>query len=161
MSLVARHLEAEGLPTVILASARDITASAFPPRAVFLNYPLGNTAGRPFDPENQRAVVGAALDLLERVGMAAATPRVVEVALERGCALSETGRLTFPRGLVEDMLAHAAKSFTVHGRDPTFDFEARNGKISFCTGGATTGLGAVGRGAAGTARAGRSTDDAG
>lgn len=65
MSLVARHLEAEGIPTVILACARDITASAFPPRAVFTPYPLGNPAGRPFDPENQRAVVGAALELLE------------------------------------------------------------------------------------------------
>ncbi len=65
MSLVARHLEAEGIPTVILACARDITASAFPPRAVFSNYPLGNPAGRPHDPENQRAVLGAALDLLE------------------------------------------------------------------------------------------------
>ena len=65
MSLVARHLEAEGIPTVILACARDITASAFPPRAVFCNYPLGNPAGRPFDPENQRAVIGAALELLE------------------------------------------------------------------------------------------------
>ena len=65
MSLVARHLEAEGIPTVILACARDITAGAFPPRAVFLNYPLGNPAGRPFDPENQRAVPGTALDLLK------------------------------------------------------------------------------------------------
>jgi D-proline reductase (dithiol) PrdB len=49
-----------------MACARDITASAFPPRAVFSNYPLGNPAGRPFDPENQRAVIGAALELLER-----------------------------------------------------------------------------------------------
>ena len=65
MSLVARHLEAEGIPTVILACARDITASAFPPRAVFLNYPLGNPAGRPHDPSNQRAVLEAALHLLE------------------------------------------------------------------------------------------------
>ena len=66
VSLVARHLEAEGIPTVIMACARDITASAYPPRAVFSNYPLGNPAGRPFDPENQRAVIGAALDLLEQ-----------------------------------------------------------------------------------------------
>ncbi len=51
---------------MILACARDITASAFPPRAVFSNVPLGNPAGRPFDPENQRAVLGAALHLLEQ-----------------------------------------------------------------------------------------------
>ena len=65
MSLVARHLEANGIPTVMLASARDITQSAFPPRAVFVNYPLGNTAGRPFDPANQRAIVSQAFDVLE------------------------------------------------------------------------------------------------
>lgn len=65
MTLVARHLEAHGIPTVMLISARDIAARAYPPRAVFVDYPLGNTAGRPFDPANQRAVVLAALETLE------------------------------------------------------------------------------------------------
>ncbi len=65
MSLVARYLEANGIPTVGLSCARDITASAFPPRAVFLNFPLGNTCGRPFDPENQREVLLTALEVLE------------------------------------------------------------------------------------------------
>jgi hypothetical protein len=65
VGLVARHLEAAGIPTVIMACARDITAGAYPPRAVFSHFPLGNPAGRPFDPENQRAVIGAALALLE------------------------------------------------------------------------------------------------
>ncbi len=65
MSLVARHLEANGIPTVVLCCARDITASAFPPRAVFVNYPLGNTCGRPNDPENQREVLAFALRVLE------------------------------------------------------------------------------------------------
>ena len=66
MSLVARYLEANGIPTVMLCSALDITASAFPPRAVFVNYPLGNTAGRPFDAENQREILKEALRVLER-----------------------------------------------------------------------------------------------
>jgi hypothetical protein len=77
VSLVARHLEANGIPTVMLASARDITASAFPPRALFVNYPLGNTAGRPFDPANQRAIVSQTLDVLEtatRPGVIVDTP---------------------------------------------------------------------------------------
>ncbi|MCZ6531946.1 MAG: hypothetical protein O7A08_03155 [SAR324 cluster bacterium] len=64
MSLAARYLEANGIPTVLLCSARDITASAFPPRALFVNYPLGNTAGKPFDVENQREILMAALRLL-------------------------------------------------------------------------------------------------
>lgn len=61
VSLVARHLEENGLPTLAMCSARDILAAANPPRAVFLNYPLGNTTGRPDDPENQRQVLRDAL----------------------------------------------------------------------------------------------------
>ena len=65
MSLVARYLEADGIPTVVLSSARDITASAYPPRALFVNYPLGNTCGKPHDAENQREILTRALRLLE------------------------------------------------------------------------------------------------
>ena len=65
MSLVARVLEAGGISTVTYTNARDIAASAGNPRQVFLNYPLGNSAGRPNDPENQRSVLRAGLKLLE------------------------------------------------------------------------------------------------
>ena len=34
-------------PTIILGSARDITQAGRPPRMVFLDYPLGHSAGRP------------------------------------------------------------------------------------------------------------------
>ncbi len=61
MCLIARHFEINGLPTIILGSALDILESGRPPRAKFLDYPLGFESGRPFDPENQLAVVGAAL----------------------------------------------------------------------------------------------------
>lgn len=65
MSLVARVLEEGGISTVTYTNARDIAASAGNPRQVFLNYPLGNPAGRPHDPENQRSVLRAGLKLLE------------------------------------------------------------------------------------------------
>lgn len=65
MSLVARVLEAGGISTVTYTNARDIAAGAGNPRQVFLNYPLGNPAGRPHDPENQRTVLRAGLNLLE------------------------------------------------------------------------------------------------
>lgn len=67
MCLIARHLEQNGIPTVCLASALDIVESGRPPRAVFLDYPLGHTAGRPFDRADQRSVVGAALSALETI----------------------------------------------------------------------------------------------
>ena len=94
------------------------------------------TGFRPLGEAEVARVHGAVLDLLERVGMAAPTVRVTEVALANGCTLSDEGRLLFPRALVEDVLAKAARSFTVHGRSPDFDFEARNGTVNFCTGGA-------------------------
>ena len=65
MSLVARVLEKGGISTVTFTTARDIAASAGNPRQIFLNYPLGNPAGRPHDPENQREVLRAGLKLLE------------------------------------------------------------------------------------------------
>ena len=99
----------------------------------------GTELGVRFEPLSRSEVErvhSAALDLLARVGMAAPTDRVKELALNQGCELTESGRLLFPRSLVEDTLAGAAKRFTVHGRDPSFDFEARNGTVNFCTGGA-------------------------
>ena len=91
---------------------------------------------RPLSDSDVHRVHHAALDLLERVGMAAPTPRVRDTALAHGCSLGETGRLLFPRSLVEDTLGRAARRFTVHGRDRRFDFEARSGTVNFCTGGA-------------------------
>ncbi len=66
MSLVARHLESNGIPTVIVGSARDIVEQAGVPRFVFVDYPLGNPMGRPYDVAEQQMVLGMALDLLER-----------------------------------------------------------------------------------------------
>jgi D-proline reductase (dithiol) PrdB len=65
VSLVARVLETGGISTVTYTNARDIAASAGNPRQIFLNYPLGNPAGRPHDSDNQREVLGAGLKLLE------------------------------------------------------------------------------------------------
>ena len=65
MGLVARVLEREGLPTVSLTSAIDITERIRPPRAAFLNFPLGNPTGRPHDPEGQRQILRDVLCLAE------------------------------------------------------------------------------------------------
>lgn len=61
MCLIARVFEEEGLPTLILGSALDILEAGQAPRAQFLNYPLGFTAGRFQDRHNQYEVVKTAL----------------------------------------------------------------------------------------------------
>lgn len=65
MSLVSRHLEANGIPTVVIGSARDIVEECGVARFVFNDFPLGNPIGKPYDVAMQRATVGYALDLLE------------------------------------------------------------------------------------------------
>ena len=65
MSLVSRHLEATGIPTVVIGSARDIVEECGVARFLFSDFPLGNPCGRPYDVAMQRAIVGHALDLVE------------------------------------------------------------------------------------------------
>ena len=65
MSLVARHLEAHGIPTVIFGCARDIVEHCGVPRFVFSDFPLGNPCGKPFDTAMQRQILDLGLSLLE------------------------------------------------------------------------------------------------
>lgn len=65
MSLVARHLEENGIPTVVLGCAKDIVERCGVPRLVFSDFPLGNSAGKPGDVESQEGILALALDLLE------------------------------------------------------------------------------------------------
>ncbi len=67
MSLIARHLESQAIPTLCLVSARDIIEAGRPPRAVFVDYPLGHTTGQPFDSQNQHDIVSDALRCFETI----------------------------------------------------------------------------------------------
>ena len=64
MGLIARELETRGIATVGLTSALSITRSARQPRAVFVDFPLGHTAGRPHDKAGQREILRSALAFL-------------------------------------------------------------------------------------------------
>lgn len=66
MGVVARAVERCGLPTVCSTNARDITELVKPPRSGFLNFPLGNSVGRPLEAAQQRAVCQNILALAER-----------------------------------------------------------------------------------------------
>ncbi len=64
MSLVARHLEENGIPTVIVGSARDIVEECGVARFLFTDFPLGNPFGKPWEKDMQRTIMDMALDLL-------------------------------------------------------------------------------------------------
>lgn len=61
-SMIARRLEAHGVPTIMLTVLREMAEAFKPARPVFLDYPLGATAGRPDDPDNQRDILRATLE---------------------------------------------------------------------------------------------------
>lgn len=74
MGLIARRAEAAGISTLCMSSALDITRSVHPPRAAFLDFPLGHTTGKPGDGALQRAILmqalGAFTSLAEPGGIA-------------------------------------------------------------------------------------------
>jgi D-proline reductase (dithiol) PrdB len=66
VSLVARHLEANGIATVVMGCAKDIVEHAAVPRFLFSDFPLGNSAGKPHDPPSQAFTFELALRVLEQ-----------------------------------------------------------------------------------------------
>ena len=87
MSLVARHLEENGIPTVVMGCARDIVEYVGVPRFLFSDFPLGNAAGRPNDEASQAFTIELALKVLERAPAAEPVPEGSEDA---GTFRSET-----------------------------------------------------------------------
>jgi D-proline reductase (dithiol) PrdB len=75
MTLVARHLEEHGIPTVVMGCALDIVDRCGAPRYVWSDFPLGNPCGRAHDSESQRVTLELALRLLERATAARSIER--------------------------------------------------------------------------------------
>ena len=65
LSLVARHLEANGIPTVLIGSAKDVVEYCGVARFYFTDFPLGNPCGHPWRPDMQLEIVRQALRLFE------------------------------------------------------------------------------------------------
>jgi len=65
VSLAARHLEENGIATVVMGCAKDIVEFVGVPRFLFSDFPLGNAAGRPKDPQSQALTLEFALRVLE------------------------------------------------------------------------------------------------
>lgn len=66
MGLVQRELESRGIATVTLSFIPDLTRAVGVPRLAGIAHPPGRPLGRPGDAEGQRAVLRAALVLLEQ-----------------------------------------------------------------------------------------------
>src|SRR6266404_3860691 len=82
ISLVARHLEANGISTVVMGCAKDIVEHAAVPRFLFSDFPLGNSAGKPHDTASQALTLELALRVLEQ----APGPQTTVQSPQRWCA---------------------------------------------------------------------------
>ena len=65
MSALAHVFEAAGLPTIVLASMKEVAERMMPPRTLYCEFPLGRPLGRPDDVELQLDVLNRALALLD------------------------------------------------------------------------------------------------
>ena len=65
MSLIARALEYEGIPTVLVSVMPPLSSAARPPRQVIRRLNIGATVGRPHDIEGQCNTLTRMISLLE------------------------------------------------------------------------------------------------
>lgn len=73
MGLVARAVEAAGIPTVTLSVVRSMTEATPAPRNVLVRFRLGQVLGEPGNVAQQQAVLRAALDAVSAPSESGAT----------------------------------------------------------------------------------------
>jgi len=97
---------------------------------------LEGGAYRPLGADAVQRIHHAALDALEQIGLADAPASGVEAMTGAGALLGDDGRLRFPRALVEDMLALAARDLTLCARAPEHDLLLSGTRVHYGTAGA-------------------------
>ncbi len=98
----------------------------------------GLSGGRyqPLSEGDLQQVYGAALELLEDVGMGSPVPEFVEVVTDAGGHVDEHGRLRYPKGVVERAIETAAKEWVWHGFDDDKSITIGGDRVHFGTAGA-------------------------
>jgi trimethylamine--corrinoid protein Co-methyltransferase len=91
---------------------------------------------KPLTEASVQQIHAAALDALEQIGLSQAPPSGVKLLTEAGAIQGDDGRIRFPRALVEDMLAIAARNITLHARDPKQDLHLSGTNVHYGTAGA-------------------------
>ncbi len=91
---------------------------------------------RPLTEAGMARIHAAALEALEVIGLSQAPKSGVEILTGAGAVQGDDGRIRFPRALVEDMLAVAARDLTLFGRDPKHDLHLTGTNVHFGTAGA-------------------------
>lgn len=100
--------------------------------------PPGQKGGAyaPLTSQDLLQIYDTALRLLAELGMAEVPDRLATDLRRAGAFQDGRGRWCFPRSLVEDAVARAAKRFVFHGRDEARSIEVGGERVFFGTGGA-------------------------
>ena len=102
----------------------------------------GITGGaiKPLTDRELERVHEAALQILESIGMGDASPEIIELARKKGLTITDDQRILFSRAYIEDMVAGAARNFTLYGRERRHDIELTGSKVHFGTAGAAVSV---------------------
>ncbi len=122
--------------------AGRVAAREIPPPIAERAVGPGVTGGlyRPLSDRDQQRIHQAALDILQRIGLADPIPSCVDIVTSGGGTMNDAGRLCFPRALVEETIAKACKGFMLHGQDPAHDLDISGQRVHFGTGGAAVSI---------------------
>jgi trimethylamine--corrinoid protein Co-methyltransferase len=118
------------------AARRAARAAALPDHLRPVRPGMSCAAYSPLTPAEVEAIHRTALDALEQIGLADAPPSGVALLTGAGAIQGTDGRIRFPRALVEDMLARAARDVTLAGRDPAHDLDLSGTRVHYGTAGA-------------------------
>lgn len=90
-------IEAGAIPTLVIGTAHDIMSAVAPPRAAFVDHPVGRTFGPPHDRQRGETILTTALTEL---------PKFTEPCEIRdlGCAWSPDGSLAWEQELRAELL---------------------------------------------------------
>ena len=110
---------------------RELRAKPIPSEKMAVRPGLPSGRYRPLTAAEVERIHGAALDVLEQVGLSDAIPSCIDLVTEAGGLFGGDGRLRFPRALVEDTIARAARRFVLHAADPRCDLEPWGARVHF------------------------------
>ena len=90
---------------------------------------------QPLSAADVQRIADTALDVLANIGFSAVTDEIRDYALAKGAHFNANGRLCFPRSLVEDLIANAAREIVYHGRDDDRTVRSGGNRVYFATSG--------------------------
>ena len=91
---------------------------------------------KPLSDASVKAIEDTVYQILDEIGLSQAPESGVKYMTDAGAIAGDDGRIRFPRALVEDTLAKAARHITIHGQDEKHDMLLSGSRVHFGTAGA-------------------------